>query len=107
MRAGLLRHIINIERRVAAFNDLGHESNSWKRIAAKIRCRVEELSGRELERAKQQVAETTHRVTLRIPQDCETTDRFIYNGKILKIASRTEDEMGSEAIFLCVREDVK
>jgi SPP1 family predicted phage head-tail adaptor len=107
MRAGELRHVINIERRAMAFDDLGHEQQAWKVIARNVRARVEELAGRELERAKQLVAESTHRVTIRIPQDVKTSDRIVYRGRVIEIRSRSENELGTLCDLLCVEEIAK
>ena len=107
MKAGQFRHVINIERRAMSFDDLGHEQESWKVIARNIRAKVEELSGRELERAKQLVAESTHSVTIRIPQDVTTSDRIVYNNRILEIRAKPKNEKETLCFLLCVEEPPK
>lgn len=101
MRAGKLRHNITIERRSLVLDALGHESATWKPITSSIPAQVTELSGRELERAKQQVAECSVRILLRFT-DCVRTDRIKYGTRTLQVESVTPDERAREITLLCV-----
>jgi SPP1 family predicted phage head-tail adaptor len=100
MRGGKLRHIVTIERRAKAFNNLGHQVTAWKPIVSGLRATVKTLSGRELELAKQQHAEATVSVVTRFTE-AKTTDRFLYDGRVLEIASSVVDERQREATYLC------
>lgn len=103
-KLGDMRHRINIERRTSSFDELGHEQNGWTAIATGVPAIVEELSGRELERAKQLVAEATHRVVIRVPASLSTADRLVYKTKILEIRAKPENEVGTICDLLCVEE---
>jgi SPP1 family predicted phage head-tail adaptor len=100
MQAGKLRHRITIQRRTVTYNAMGHESGSWQSIETRY-SRVKELSGTELERARQLVPEVTHQITLR-RSNALYTDRILFRGRTLQIASITNDEIGSEQTILAV-----
>jgi SPP1 family predicted phage head-tail adaptor len=99
MKAGKLRHRIAIERREVAYDDLGHETQSWQPIAT-VWAEVKELSGRELERARQIVAEVTVQVTTRAA-DLLTSDRILFKSRVLEVASAVADTVNTERICLC------
>ena len=90
-----------------SFDDLGHEEEAWQAIASNIPAIVEELSGRELERAKQLVAEATHRVIIRVPASISTADRLVYKSRIFEIRAKPENEVGTICDLLCVEEPPK
>ena len=106
-KLGDMRHRVNIERRTMSFDELGHEQESWVAISTGIPAIVEELSGRELERARQLVAESTHRVTIRVPKSLATTDRIVYKNRVLEIRAKPENEVGTICDLLCVEEPPK
>jgi SPP1 family predicted phage head-tail adaptor len=106
-KLGDMRHRVSIERRGISFDDLGHEQEAWKPISCNIPAIVEELSGRELERAKQLVAEATHRVTIRVPSSLSTADRLVYKNRIFEIRAKPENEVGTICDLLCVEEPPK
>lgn len=99
MQAGKLRHRITIERRGVTYDDLGHETQAWKAIAH-IRALVEELSGRELERARQLVPEATVRITTRRSPTI-SSDRILFRDRILQVASVVTNPIGTEQTILC------
>jgi SPP1 family predicted phage head-tail adaptor len=100
MRSGLLRHVINLERRKIEFNDLGHQVTAWKPVITGLRATVTTLSGRELEQARQQHAEASVSVTTRFV-DAKTTDRFRWLDRVLEIAAVVVNERGTQATYLC------
>jgi SPP1 family predicted phage head-tail adaptor len=106
-KLGDMRHRISIQRRTMSFNNLGHEQEDWQTIANSVPAIVEELSGRELERAKQLAAEATHRVIIRVPQSLATSDRIVYRNRILEIRAKPENEVGTICDLLCVEEPPK
>lgn len=102
MRSGQLRHVITFERRPTTLNTLGHQTdNAWRVLASGIRAKVHELSGRELELARQQVAEVTIQVTTRYG-GATTKDRITFGTRSFEIASRTGNERGTEFVYLCI-----
>ncbi len=100
MSAGKYRHRITIERREKSYDRLGHEQAEWKAIASNHPAKVTELTGRELERARQLVAEVTVSVTTRRSPAVEK-DRILFRGRILNILGVTNDERGTEQTLLC------
>lgn len=101
MRSGLLRHSIKIQRRSATFNELGHDNQTaWVITSGRIPCSVKELSGRELEVARQQVAEAVVEITCRLT-DILTTDRIVYGSRILQPESIVSNARNTEVIILC------
>lgn len=104
MRAGRLRHLINIERRAAGYDDRGHPNKAFAVIARKIRAEVLALNGRELERARQTVAEVTHQITIRLPQDINVKDKIVFGEKVFNVRSVIPDIRDDEAIVYCVEE---
>lgn len=99
MRAGRLRHRVTIERREADYDRRGHESEAWSPFLT-VWAEVNELSGRELERAKQLVADATVQVTMRT-SNIESTDRIRFKGRIFQIASVIADMVNTTRICLC------
>lgn len=65
IQAGILRHVITIQKPVIGQDDTGQPSTSFEDLYTNIRAAVVPLSGREYVAAKQVVAEITTRVTIR------------------------------------------
>lgn len=101
MRAGRLRHRIAIERRPTDYNALGHEQAAWRVITQNHPATVSELTGRELERARQLVAEVTIRITTR-RSPATSEDRIRFGKRVFQVLSVTNDETATEQTILCV-----
>lgn len=99
MKAGELRHRIEIKRRQVAYDNLGHEQEAWTSIAT-VWAEVKELSGRELERARQLVAEATIQVRTRA-SGMLATDRVLFKNRTFDIASVIADTVDTERTCLC------
>lgn len=100
-RAGRLRHRIHIERREIEYNSLGHESAVWK-IWKSVAAEVKTPSGRELERARQVVAETTTVITIRYLEGLQSEDRIRFGSRIINIgAAVDEDNQQRELVLFC------
>lgn len=104
MRSGRLRHIIDIQRRAAGYDDRGHPNKTFANIGRNIRAEVIALNGRELERARQNVAEVTHQVTIRLPQDIDVKDKIVFGAKVLNVRSIIPNTKDDEAVVYCVEE---
>lgn len=104
-KAGRLRHRVAIERRSeGAYDALGHESPEWKQIDT-VYAEVRDLSGRELERARQTVAEANVLVTIRHYYQLIETDRLRFRGRILNIGAITDPANNKEEMLLvCVEQ---
>jgi SPP1 family predicted phage head-tail adaptor len=100
MKAGELRHRVQIQKRSVSYDSRGHESESWQTVGS-VASKVEELSGRELERARQQVAEANISVTLR-KVEIATLDRLVFNNRILQVGAVVADVFNTKRTCLCV-----
>ncbi len=66
---------------------------------------VSPLSGTELERARQVVANATHEVTVRFNDFVTARKRFVFKNRELNIENvRNIDERGIEMVCLCVEQ---
>jgi SPP1 family predicted phage head-tail adaptor len=90
-RAGRLRHRILIERRAVEYDSLGHESLEWK-VWKSVAAEVKTPSGRELERARQVVAEVTTLITIRYLAGLTTKDRVKFGSRIIHIGAAVDDD---------------
>lgn len=100
MRGGKLRHRFTIQRRTVQYDARGHETTIWLIMGPPIYCEVKELSGRELERARQLVAEATVQITTR-RSGVLATDRIKFNNRILQVYSVVNSPIGDEQTILC------
>lgn len=104
-RAGRLRHRIVIEKREeGVYDELGHESNEWRR-AGSVFAEVRDLSGRELERARQTVPDVNVSIVIRHCRILKVTDRIVFRGRIFHIGAITDPEnRKEEMILLCTEQ---
>jgi SPP1 family predicted phage head-tail adaptor len=100
MRAGQLRHRIAIERRPVEYDERGHESADWTTIQRDIPAKVSELSGRELERARQVVAEASIQITTRRTV-ATSKDRVRFGQRLFQIGAVIPDERRTEQTLYC------
>lgn len=99
MEAGKLRHRVEIQRRVVSYDSLGHETNSFV-TRRKVSAQVKYLSGRELERAKQVVAEATIQVLMRY-NDVTPEDQIVWKSHRFNVAAAIPNEIATEVVCLC------
>lgn len=85
MRAGDLKHLVEIQRYTQTTNDYGEVISDWYTVTTR-RASVSPISGKEYFASKQVNAETTHRVYMRYT-DIKTSDRLVYDGRIFNIES--------------------
>ncbi len=97
-----MRHRISILRRGTDKNTLGQVVEAFDPVAEDIPARVVELSGRELERAKQMVAEATHSVEMRASSIAVTPkDRVQFGSLVLTVGASQTDETGMMQTLTC------
>lgn len=65
IQAGILRHVISIQRPVATQDQLGQPSTQFADVLTGVRAAIVPLSGREYVSARQVVADVTTRITVR------------------------------------------
>ena len=101
MRGGTLRHSITVQRRSMTLNELGQDNEAtWVSVSGRVPCEVKELSGRELEVARQQVAEATIQIKTRYSGTL-TTDRILYGSRIIQPESIVPNTRNTEFVILC------
>ncbi len=101
MRGGTLRHSITVQRRSMTLNELGHDNEAaWVSVSGRVPCEFKELSGRELEIARQQIAEATIQIKTRY-SGMLTTDRILYGSRIIQPESIIPNTRNTEFTILC------
>jgi len=103
MRAGWLRHRVQIYKNTPTRDDYGTSAPGWGPIVESYRwARVTPLAGREAERAKQVNSETTHEVEIRYSDDITTEMRVKYNDRYLEIIGIVnKDERNISLVLSC------
>ncbi len=105
--AGNLRHRITIQSRSAAVGTRGQSTEAWSTVEKRW-AEVTDLSGRELEQARQINASASHRVRIRGPRSytLTTKHRIVFGSLTLNIASIGFDEgdyQRDDLTLLCER----
>ena len=86
MRAGQLRHRVELHSNSPAGNDYGEQIESWSSYTT-VWAAIEPLSGRELLNAQQISAEITTRVRIRYNSSVTSEHRVVIGGRTLEIVS--------------------
>lgn len=89
VHAGDLRHSVALQRYTSTTGDRGQPVKTWTTYAT-VPAMIEELTGRKLELARQQVATATHKITLRYYSGVTVKDRVLYDGKAYGIGDITD-----------------
>lgn len=101
MRAGKLRHLVQLQNLESGQDDYGAPFNEWADGDA-VYASVEPLNGRELFSAQQVNAETTVRITMRYRPDITQRTRIKYRDKFFNIQTLINPEMRNrELILMC------
>lgn len=107
MRAGWLRHRIELLVKEPARNSFGEEVIAWT-TAATVWGSVEPLRGREYIEAKQGQVEVSHRVVMRWREGVSAEMRLrIHEGRMLEIESVINPLERGERLELMCREAVE
>lgn len=105
MRAGLLRHKIEIEQVTETRTSSGAVTETWA-VFATVRARVESLTGREYFAAQQVQAENQKRFTIRYIPGITYKMRIKYNSNYYDITSIINpDERNRELILMGIDYD--
>lgn len=101
MRAGELRHQIQIQAPSKTRNAYGEEISSWVTVAT-VWSKISPLQGREYYEAQKINAEATHEIKIRYRAGLRPDMRFLYGRRIFPIESiKNTDERNIELICLC------
>ncbi len=101
MRAGQLRHRVEVLKRETTQDDYGSAIDTWPTQSTR-HVSIEPLQGREAEHAHQMVADATVKVRMRYDADVTEANRLQYGTRILEIANVSNVmERNAEMILLC------
>lgn len=105
MNYGKLRHKLSLET-PSSTTDKGKVTTTWY-PAGEVFGDVVQLSGRELEQARQVVAEATHQITTRwSPDRFRAAQRLSMDGRYFHIENvNNRNERNREILLTCVERD--
>lgn len=101
------RHFGTIKRPSTTKGVKGQRTGNDTIVLRDVPCSIETLSGRELEIARQTVADATHRVRIWADPDnpIATTDYLVFGSRTLRIGHYDDPEQqGLEWVLLCSEE---
>jgi SPP1 family predicted phage head-tail adaptor len=107
MKAGKLRHKVQIQKKTAAQDNItGAVTYTWSKLAD-VWASIEPLSAREFIAAQAVQSKVSARITIRYRDDIDATMRILHGNKIYNIAGvLTDPKSGLEYITLPVSEGV-
>lgn len=101
MRAGKLRHRVQIQERSNARDEFNQQLDVWT-PAATVSANIVGLSGREYLSRSGEAAEATHRVEMRSYAGLTPAHRILFGARILDILYVSDiDNRGIEMHVLC------
>jgi len=101
MRAGKLRHPIEIQYDNGSQNSFGQQIPDWTKLVD-WHASIEPLQGNELWRAQQVNAEVSHRVRMRYRASITPRNRIVFDSRNFDIlAVLNHDEKNRELELLC------
>lgn len=102
MRAGSLRHRVNLQTRSATADGFGEPAQTWTTTHANLPASVEPLVGREMIAAQAVQAPVTHRVRLRYVAGVEAAQRVLFGSRVLDVhTALNRDERNRELELMC------
>lgn len=87
MRAGLLRHRINIEANTPTRDSFGASTASWAAIHTSLPATISPVRGKEGERGGAIASEVTHKITIRYASGISPDDRVVFGSRYFDIKS--------------------
>lgn len=96
---------VELQSRSAAVDSFGGQSTTWT-TALTVWARIEPLSGRALEAARQLHAEVTHRVTIRYRPGITAAMRVKYGSRLLDVGYVLNPREANEQLQLMCTEGV-
>lgn len=103
MRAGKLRHMVEIQEPIESVNAGNPSIDGWKTVPnGRVFAGLEPLSGDELVQAHQVAPGTTHRVPIRHLSGVTTKMRVLHRGRSFNIGGIVNtEEKNVELILFC------
>lgn len=109
VRAGSLRHTVQIQSRTSVKDSFGGESGLWVNTTPDgWRCSIKQLSGKELMIAAQQNSRATHEIRMRYNPDVTSLHRFVevepVPGRVFHLTEppRNFQERNHEMLCICM-----
>jgi len=104
--AGELKQRITIEQKnLTGTGDRGQPVFTWETFKPNVPAKVEQLTGRKLELARQLVASASHEVTIRYLAGLDPTMRVNFGGLILNIGNLSDKlSMHFEIKITCIQQ---
>lgn len=100
--AGSFRQRVGIMRRTGTARDDRGQTSPVFSAKEWLRAKVRQVSGRELERAKQVHAGVSWKVEAWAARNVSVQDRIEYGGRTLEVLSVADpDERGMQVVILC------
>ncbi len=100
MRAGELRHRIDLQSPSKTRNSVGEEVITYATVAA-VWARVETLNGREYLDQQRAGASLTHKIKIRNRSDVGPTWRVVWGTRIFEISAVLSDNINHEMTLMC------
>lgn len=106
-RIGRLRHRVLLQRQTPELDSLGRQTRGDAKwiTTDTVWAEVRELSGKQAELAKQQVADASHAVTIRYRAGVDHTMRLLFRDRVLEIKAVLDaDSDHRQLLLLCGEE---
>jgi SPP1 family predicted phage head-tail adaptor len=107
LNAGMLRTVVQFQRKVRVPDGSGGASETWQNIAgAPTRAHIKSLSGSERFASARIEATATHRVTVRYFAGLTEADRIVFGGRAANIRFQDNLEQRNRWLVLDVQTGV-
>jgi SPP1 family predicted phage head-tail adaptor len=103
MRAGTLRHKIELHAKTSTQGSFGELSDSWSRYAYAFAA-IKPLKGIEAEHAKQVHAEAEIQITMRYNASVTETDRIIFGTRTFEINAVINNDERNRSLTILAKE---
>lgn len=103
MDAGKLRHYVTIQTYAeTSAGSRGEKQGGWQDALATVPAEIVTLTGRELELARQIIAQASVRIRLRYHVGVTTKSRIVWNGRVFNVVHvNNVDQRNRELVCLC------
>ena len=105
MQAGKLRHYVTVEEyNQTGTGTRGQQTGDWETLYANVPAEIVNMTGRELEQARQVWATATDKITIRYHASITTKHRVSFDGQVFNIQSVNNDPQKRVTTLICGRE---
>lgn len=100
--AGELRHVVTVQAQASGTGSRGQKTGAWESQTPQARAKIETLSGREAENARQLYAQASLQVTIRYWPGLTPKHRLLFGSRQLEIGHVDDLEQRNEwHVLLC------